>query len=288
MELDLEKKIQTGEFPSIIYKFRLWDDEPNDHIIRKRTIRLASPSEMLADYPEASLPVDEALITEENLQKFALHTAQLQYPHEHRSFQEKEAQRLRSIMRIEDPEHRREAEYRASQRNDEVLGIFCSSIDFEDVYLWQTFAGLGTGFVVGLYTRKIVLHPLISGSAGLVEYYPTGNPPKLSPFSYNDQERTAKSLTEIFNIPDKYVKEKEFRIARTNRKRDNHGRIAKYAERDRIIQLGQDCYREILLGYDISNSDKSGVIDSRDRNLPGVPIYLTEIINDKVIKKQVL
>ncbi len=287
-EIDLEEKIQRGVFPLIIYKFRRWNNEPKDHIIRNRTIRLASPSEMLADYPEAFLPIDETLINEEYLQKIALHTAKQQHPDKPTSYQNMIAKQLRRDMKIEDPEHRKQWEVRAKQRNDETMGIFCASMTFEDMYLWNNFGGQGTGFAVGLDIRKIILHSDIDGRAGIVDYYPDGNPPKVPPFSFSLQESVDKSMMEMFNIPKKYEQEKEFRIARTNRKRTAEGRIAKYTEKDRIILLNVDCYREIVLGYDISEEDQNEIVIIRNNELKGVPIYATKVENNIVIKSHQL
>ena len=91
----VEQKIKEGRYPSTVYKFRCWDDEPNDHILRKRTIKLVSPSDLLADYPEARLPIDKTQLTEDNLMKYALHHAKKLYPNKHISYQQMQANRLR-------------------------------------------------------------------------------------------------------------------------------------------------------------------------------------------------
>lgn len=283
-EDELDEKISNNIFPAIIYKFRVWNDQPNDHIIRKKTIKLASPQEMLADYPEAYLPIDESLITEEYLQKVAFHTAKLQYPNHNYAWIHKVAQELRLTMKIEDEQHRKDTEVYSKIRNDETLGIFCATTNFQDLYLWQNFGDSGFGFTVGLDTRKIVLHPHIYGSAGLVDYYPDTNPPKVPPFSFSDKELLYKSMMQIFNIPDRYEQEKEFRIVRINREKDIDGRVAKYKEYDRIIRLGTDCYKEIVLGYNIKPNDQKEIIYTRDRILNDVPIYTSKIEDGKIIK----
>ena len=34
----IDAKIQSGDFPEVVYKFRCWDDEPNDYILKRKTI----------------------------------------------------------------------------------------------------------------------------------------------------------------------------------------------------------------------------------------------------------
>lgn len=185
-------------------------------------------------------------------------------------------------MKIEDPKHRSEAAHWWKKRNDEILGIFCSSMTYENEYMWVNFADDASGFAVGIDTVEFLDHPKIQGLIGKVDYYTNGDPPKVIPFALSEQEGINSRIKELTSVPDKYKNEKEIRIVRHNRE---NGRIAKYEENDRLVKLHQNCYYEILLGVDISDSDKNEIIETRDKVLSGVPIYTTDILDNKVIKK---
>jgi len=275
MEEELEYKIENGILPSVIYKYRSWDDEPNDHIIRHKTIKLSSPKEMLADYDEVHLPIDESQITEGNLVKIALHTAQELYPQKHISYQKMISKKLRLKMKIEDPQHRAEAMKRDKKITNEIYGLFCASMNPLSLKMWESYGNLSQGFAVGLNLKSVLLHPEIYGSCGIVNYYPEGNPPKQSPYSFSRTERIEKTLQRLYNIPDSYDWEEEIRISRINKKLDENDQILKYKESDRIVKLDSEAYNEILLGTNISESDREQILDIRDSDLEGVPVFET-------------
>lgn len=282
-EQQIDKIIASGGFPNVVYKFRCWNDQPNDHIIRHKTIYLSSPSELLADYPEAILPIDESQITEENLMKLAQYHTSIFFPELPPRLAQLKAQELRKSMLIEDPKHRIEAEGFAMKRNDEVLGIFCSSITFDNIEMWEAMACLSTGYAVGIRLKELLLDDRVSGSASIVKYYPMGDPPKVSPFSFSEKERIEKALEEINNVPKTYDYEKEIRIVRTNRKILN-GIVQPYEAEDRLVKLNDEQIEEILLGPNISEKDKNEILEITNVNFPTIPVYLCEFINGRVVK----
>lgn len=284
MEEELEYKIENGLLPKVIYKYRSWDDEPNDHILRYQTIKLSSPKELLADYDEVHLPIDESLITEENLMEIALHTAKELYPNKHISYQKMKSKKLRRLMKIEDPDHRAQAMTRDKSITNEIYGLFCASLNPTSLKMWETYGNLNQGFAVGLYLKNVLLNPNVYGSCGIINYYPEGNPPKQSPYSFSKEERIEKTLQRLYNVPDSYDWEEEIRVSRINKEVDENGQIIKYKEEDRIISLEKEAFSEILLGSDISKSDREQIIATRNANLQGVPIYETRIEENNIVR----
>lgn len=283
-EDELNYKISTGSLPEIVYKFRIWNDSPNDYILKKQTIRLSSPFELQADYSETILPIDESLITEEYMMKVALHQAKIYNPEASIFDQLNLANKLRKEMIIDNKEKRELAYKYIRERNNETLGVFCASYTFEFLDQWVYLADDGSGFAVGLDFKEIYLHNDIFGSAKFVSYYPEHNPPKVPPYSFTDEERIESSMMEDFNVPDKYSYEREFRITRTNHRYDENGYVAAYTEDERTVKLDSKCYKEILLGFKISSNDRDEIIQMRDSLNLQIPIFDTKIVSNKVIK----
>ena len=77
----IDKAIQRGIFPESVYKYRCWNEEPEDDIIRKGILYLSPPSKLSEDYPEAILPIDESQLTDENLMKVARRYVAEFFPH---------------------------------------------------------------------------------------------------------------------------------------------------------------------------------------------------------------
>jgi len=280
----LRKKIADGEYPEVIYKFRQWNDEPKDHILRKRTVRLSKPSEMFAEYPEAILPIDMTYLEEDKLMEYALHVAKCKYPTKHISFQKMKSKRIRSRLKIEDPEHRKEALIKHRQINDKYLGILCCTMDFSDLYMWNEFGERGKGFAVGLKTLEVVCHPKIMGTCAKVDYYNKDNIPTVPPFTFTFEESINKVTKQIFSIPDYYKQEKEFRISKTNCNSIT-AKPEDYSDEDRNIILEEICFHEIILGPKIPEKDKLEILKTRDKLLSNTPIFTTELIDSLVSKR---
>lgn len=277
-------KFSNGKAPSIIYKFRLWNDPPNDNILRELQIRLASPFELQADYSETILPIDESVINEEYKRKVAINEAKLLYPSIPHQAQLLVASQLMASMTIDDKEEREQSYRRSRIRNNEVRGVFCSSYTFENMDQWVYLAGDATGYSVGLDTKKVYLNDKILGSADYVKYYDESNPPKVPPYSFTQQERVNKSMMELYNVPDRFSYEREYRMVRTNHRYDKSGKVAAYTEEERMVQLTPDDYIEILLAIDINEKDKNEILHVRDEKLKLVPIFETTTANGKIIR----
>ncbi len=281
---EIDAKIHARQLPQVIYKFRIWNDSPNDHILKKQTIRLASPFELQADYSETILPINESVITEVYMQKVALNEAILNNPEADQSTIENIAKEIRPKLTLDIREEREWAYGKIRERNNETKGVFCASYTSDHLDQWTYMADNGKGFVVGLNFKNIYLKEEVFGIAKCVQYYPADKIPMVEPYSFTAEERLEKSLQEIFSVPNKYSYEREFRIVRTNHRYDSFGQVAAYTEHERIIKLNVDDYVEILLGFDISDQDRNEIIDICSRFLPTIPVFETEIRGGKVGK----
>lgn len=286
IELEIDNKISAGTLPKVLYKFRMWDDEPNDYILKNLSIRLASPFELQADYSETILPIDESVIDEEYKDKVAFHEAKRLYPNLDPLLLLLKAHQLRESMTIDIVSEREWAYQHNRQRNNAVRGVFCASYTYKHLDQWVHLAGNATGFAVGLDLKSLYMHSKILGSASFVNYYDETNPPKVQPYSFSAEESNRKTFMELYNVPNRYEYEREFRIVRTNHRYNKEGKVAAYTEEERMISLTPDNYCEILLGIDISDEDKADIINIRNKNLPSVPIFETIKIDSMIEKGQ--
>lgn len=271
------------EMPKKVYRYEDWENEIDlNPILVKREIRLAKPSDFAADYPECSLPNDYSQVTEENLNKLAYQRATQWYPNLIGKNLRKEVQRLRSEMKIEDPEHRRESERINNEYLDQVLGVFCTALTFEDIQIWEHIGDLGQKICIAFHTEKLWKFEKMYGSAKHVDYYPFDKPPKLSPFSFSPEERIKKAIDRIYSIPDKYAYEQEFRFAKlgTDKKKEHP---QPYSDEGRIVKLPKEVYSELILGYGMSDSDKKEVKKARDEYFPELPIWELDYKAGKIV-----
>src|SRR5690606_19473622 len=119
IEIDIDHKISNGVAPALLYKYRMWDDGVNDNILTTLQIRLSSPFELNADYPETILPVDESVITEEYKTRVAICEALKIYPNLPYNYQLLIASQLREKMTIDIKEDREWAYNQSRIRNNE-------------------------------------------------------------------------------------------------------------------------------------------------------------------------
>lgn len=282
---EIDERIESGEIPKIVYKFRSWNDSPNDYIIKRKTIRLSSPLELQADYPELRLPINESLITEAYMQRVALNEAKKYYPQVGSYMLEKIAnEEIRPKLTLDIKEEREWAYQKIREANDKLKGVFCASYTFEHLDQWIYLADNATGFAVGFSLKEIYLKKEIFGVAGYVEYYPSNQIPTLEPYSFSEQERREKSMKEIFAVPDRYKHEREYRIVRSSHKYDSNGNIAEYTEKERIVNLKNEDYIEILLGPEMEINELNELVTHCKENIPNVDIYETIIVGQTVKK----
>ncbi len=281
---EIDIKISAGLIPREVYKFRIWNDSPRDHIVKRRTIRLASPLELQADYPELRLPIDETIIDEAYMKRVARAEARKIYPFLNENDIERIAiNEVRPKLTLDIKDEREWAYIKIREFSNAVNGVFCASYTFEDIIQWEYIANLGKGFAVSLDMKKVYLKREIFGTAGYVQYYPSNKIPTIKPYCFTEEERIERMFKQIFAVPDKFSYEKEYRIVRSSQRYDEEGNVAPFQESQRIITLNMEDYTGILLGYDMDAVEKDELIQVCKIQLQGIPIYQTKIEKGKVV-----
>ncbi len=248
--------------PEVLYKFRRWDDANHRKIISSREIYFARPKE-LDEYAEFTIPIDDSIPPDNTLRAFYYQMCLNECPNisESQRFEYVE-NRLRDfkIKMVEKPKHIEAILKEDDKQLQDKIGIFCTCPDDFNKDLWDNFADGGKGFCVGFKTSKIIANPALFGSVGPINYYAEDTKPIISNISFSGAERISKYLIRVTSIPEDYSSEKEYRFV-------------KHRIIERNIQLDQDYYQEIILGYNMEKKDQEEVIESAKEFLPTIPVY---------------
>lgn len=230
-------------FPKIVYKHRHWDNPSHKRIITHNEIYFAPPSSFKTE--ECRFFNDYESVSEEDLYKYCVQIA-LKSSVDPKRIREI-AQSLYSSNKFHDFLHREKMEAKTDNLLDESLSIFSVSHRKDNVRLWEAFSRNHMGFCVGINTEYIINNSEIFGSCGWVDYYKSSSPPKINPLSFHSDEATSKMMTVIYNLPDKFRQEEEFRFA-------------KMYIKERKVKLPNEAISEIVLGSRISAEDKSEIL----------------------------
>lgn len=263
--------------PPVVYKFRSWNDGDNNEvnrIITHRTIRMSSPGQLLADYPECILPYDFENVKESDLQEVAIYHAKHDHPNASPDELVRIAANKRRRMKIFDKQNQRETISYYNNLLYECTGIFCTSYDCQSAVAWETLGCMGSNYAVGFNTTALFKVDGVSGSAGYVRYYPAGNPPKLLPWSLSEEERLEKVDLTLRSVPDTYENESEYRFVCSNYCPRTLEPVP-FTQEGRHIEIPLHAYKCIILGDSMEKQDREEVIEATKRSLPGIPILAT-------------
>ncbi len=267
--------IDPEDYPDIVYKYRIWNlNEPENRIITHRELYLNSPTGLMADYPECRLPMCWELMTEEYIKKWLK-----LYIYNNPEMDELLRSKLinddysKNIVNFSQRGWQLECEQTIYDQRDQILGVFCASDTKTNLHLWESFAGLSTGYCVGLKTA-VLLDAGNIGMIGKVNYYKPGEEPINSPLCLNNQQRIYEALDEIYNVPAIYTAEREYRMVKTNIVTPTSADA--YTEDTRRILLPEDAYAEIILGSKMNEKDEDELRKALQNVLPNVPVFKTQ------------
>jgi hypothetical protein len=188
---------------------------------------------------------------------------------------------IRAIKRLKDCKfndlkNRAEVEKWSNKIQDDNLGIFCASTKRDSIEMWDKFGNLHEGYCVGLIPAEIIKNPRLFGTIGKVDYYPSHKPPEIIPINLTEKDAIKNMTIKNFSVPDNFVYESEYRIAKYNyiqNKLTGRFERIKFNQDSRRVPIPESCYKEILLGSDISDKDRYEIIETCKNTMPNVPIY---------------
>jgi hypothetical protein len=251
--------IEEIKLPDIIFKYRDWDDNNHKRILTDNEIYYASPYEC-SEAHELTLEKDYSGITEDDIYNYIYTTA----PEKGYTTPEQRHEIAKIMVKktpFHDPRYRKNIETQFKQILNKRLSVFSVSEHRDNFNLWNVFANSETGFCVGLSPDCMFHSGAIFGKAAKVKYYPAATPPKIKAALLKPFDESVEETYElIYNLPDFYSDEDEFRITKMDIP-------------NRQIKITAECYKQIILGANISDKSRQEIIDVAKINFPDCPIY---------------
>lgn len=249
------KKSDDIKFPKVLYKYRDWNNEYNKRFISEREVFMASPNQF-EDKLDCKSPVRYDLMTAEQAKTFYTRILNLD---ENLSRQQKR-KRVRELLK--------EKKYLNSKVNEdyqkkyfkeyfERLGILSLTAENCLDSMWEKYADNHSGFCVG-YNSKILFNFL--GGGGKVEY------PNELPILLPDPIMCRDEIwwKQIYFKEKKWEFEKEYR---TQKFWEPPATMS-----DRQITLPKKAFNCIILGKNMTESDRTEIIDSIKSNIGNIEI----------------
>jgi len=269
-----------------IYRFLIWDSyDSSNRIITHNEIKLNNPEPWNAeDYGEWKLPFDwwenEDKINNKLYERAAIEvmtigieTLEVVDVEEHYNNLKLAFWDTKNLDKLE------------SEFFDELYactGAFCTSVEWDNVKMWETWGNLGEGYCVGLNLSELRKVEKLRGLNSPVNYYSSNSIPKISIFEPKTLENTIGDFhKQLFSVPARLDYEKEFRFTKINS--DEKGFPYPYTTDDRIVKLPISCYDSIYFGYEISSQDKQEILNCIDVLLPDVKKFQLSYENKRLL-----
>ncbi|HTO37591.1 MAG TPA: hypothetical protein VL021_04140 [Brumimicrobium sp.] len=260
MDLQFVKKENASEMPTVLYKYRTWIKPEHKRLLTHHEIYYASPDE-LDELTECNLGRDYDSVTKEMIWEFCRQEAQREVDAGivEISFVLNRTKELFETNKFYDLEHRAHAEKEFRAHLNNVLSIFCASETPMNERLWNTFAGYKTGYCVGIDFTEIYTNDTVFGTCGKVNYYQESDHPKIPPISLSSDERVLNMMKLMYNLPDKFREEDEFRFTKMH-------------INNRRVPLNPDWIKEVILGSEMEPTAEAEIVALVTKTYPSAKI----------------
>jgi len=254
MKFKQTMKFQLNDIiPDSLYKYRNYKSELHKRIITHQEIYFSKPSEFLVPY-DCTYQVDRDFVkNEQNRRKYYskfcgipnLNDPKIDYLINSNPITDKLIDKL-------------EIDYQ--NKLDQITGVFSGSLTNRNNNLWKVFGGNNKGFCVEL--NLLDTFPLNFGSKGYVKYVKKEDLPKSKVlYTENDIDFFIYTTDLIFNLPIEFSEEQEYRIEKLF-----------FNDNDRVFKINKNQIKSITLGYKMSQSSRTEIIELIKTHLPNVII----------------
>ena len=242
------------EFPPILYKYRNWSDDFHKRFITEREIFMASPRSF-QDKLDCNNSTRFDLLTDEQIYKYYRHWSEREHP-KWKKFQHKDfARKWLKITPIKNKDHVEKWMEETRETYYEHDGILSLTANCDNERMWTEYANSGKGFCIGYNTRELFRNVVGGGEVQYFDELPIILPEPFMEFAEAMRNRV-------------YCKLKEFEFEEEYRTRKFSPNPLTLT--DRQITLPKEAFNRIILGQNISDSDKKDIIEN-------VTNYLGEI-----------
>lgn len=270
------ENIDPRDLPLSVFKFRSWNDGDNqevNRIITHQEVRLSSPRQLLADYPECILPHDFEVVTEEDLMQAAMIHAKREFPHAPESELLRIAHSNRKKMIFHHEKNRKETVEYFNKVLYDCVGIFCTTLNCSEVNIWERLGNLAKDYCVEFDTWELFNVEGFGAAMGYVEYYDEANPPRIFPISSPKLQLGEEIRRQIISVPKRYSYENEFRFWRTNYHPITMD-YCEYTSEERLKILPKHVYKSVIIGEDMSKNDREELMAALSSNFPELSVFI--------------
>jgi len=247
------------EFPEIVYKYRTWQNGYHRNMLLYNELYFASPKDFNDPF-DCRIPpnfIDLSIKEKEQyINDLISNTISIDHPnHEQITSDIKK--------RLDDPiKFQKQVEELTFLHQDKFNGIISLSCRWNSILMWSIYSDYHKGFCVGFREEKLREY----GFAGRIKQVTyDDNFPKLKPFVAKKKEDMIKPIfIQLFTKSSDWIFEQEYRLV--NNYFDNEP-----LPFERLIYIQDDVFAEVILGINISNSDRNEI--TKICNFKKVPVY---------------
>lgn len=219
--------------PSIVYKYRDWNNVDFRRVLTHHELYLASPADF--DDPMDCNLREHFPSTKEDLYEFFMNDCNLKHPEWNRSRRRQYAHYWSKNSPMVNKRERDELLLETKKLHDKRFGVLSLALRNDNEYLWEHYADNHRGFCIGYDTRKLIESGLF-GSGGAVKYN------DVLPFiDFVKDDNLTKFEKNVFNkkrVP--YSQEEEYRLTKSW----SHD----VEKEERVVTIPVECIVQIIVG----------------------------------------
>lgn len=245
------------DLPATLYKYRKWGGKKFRTILTSTELKFSMPLDM-DSVSELNYRVEPLRGSE--LFDFLKNRIATQFPFKSRDELSNIAISMYSSSIYHDEKRvQKEVSDLILKDYNNKFGVLCLSENKTNSHMWNYFASTGTGFCVGINTKKLVTYVLSGG--GNMQYYKPNEEPVFRFPSMELENYSADMLNIILNLPEHFRPEGEYRI------------IKPFPGN---VKVAKDAITEVIIGYAMKAESKKELIKVVSDNLPHALILTSE------------
>jgi hypothetical protein len=246
VKLNIVQDKSKMEIPSVIYKYRKWSDPYEKTIITNKEVYLSSPRKF-EDPLDCKIPIRYDLLTEKDIfDKYFYHSKQ-DHPMWTRQQHRDHAREWTNKSPLKDKKYLKSFQKDFFEAFFDRFGVLSLTANSTSDDMWIKYADNYKGFCVG-FNFEFMFRFL--GGGGPVIYY--DELPMI--FPEPKQSISEQHILQAYSKLRKWELEKEYRT-------DKFSPIP-LTEKQRIIKLSAECYKELILGKCMTENDKIDLLSS--------------------------
>lgn len=256
-----------AEFPEKVYKYRHFQNPSHLKMISERQVYFAAPKEFDDPYDCKNF-IRYDLLTIDQLYRWYYHTSLSAKPNMSHVERISSASKMAKTSDFKNPKHIKKIHKKDWEEFNERFGIFSVSANSTNTDLWKEYSDSHKGFAIG-FDPKIAFNYF--GGGGKVVY--DEKLPELLPRPYQSYEE--QWMKQVFYKLEQYSFEEEYRIQKIF--------FTPPTDDERAISLPKEAFSELILGANISENNRSLIVDLAKKLLPHIDIFQARILSENKV-----